>query len=194
MNGARRWLPFGVIDFQPSELAKLAVVLWLAGYLCRRRPPQSLSELLKPVGLTVLAVCALILAEPDLGTAIAIVVTVAAMLVVAGTPLRVLGGAAGIMVGLALAAIWFEPYRRERMLAFLDPWSDSEGAGFQTVQALIALGSGGFFGVGLGESVQKINFLPESTTDMIVAIVGEELGLAASPPSSSPSPCSPTRV
>jgi cell division protein FtsW len=177
VNGARRWLPMGVIDFQPSELAKLAIVLWLAGYLCRRKPPQSLGELLKPVGLTVLAVCALILAEPDLGTAIAIVVTVAAMLVVAGTPMRVLGSAAGIMIGLAMAAIWLEPYRRERLLAFLDPWSDSEGAGFQTVQALIALGSGGFFGVGLGESVQKINFLPESTTDMIVAIVGEELGL-----------------
>ncbi len=88
-----------------------------------------------------------------------------------------LGSAAGIMIGLAMAAIWLEPYRRERLLAFLDPWSDSEGAGFQTVQAMIALGSGGFFGVGLGESVQKIYFLPESTTDMIVAIVGEELGL-----------------
>jgi cell division protein FtsW len=177
VNGARRWLSLGIIDFQPSELAKLAVVLWLAALLSRRRAPESLGELAKPIGLTVLGVCALVLAEPDLGTAIAIVIVVAAMLVVAGTPMRVLGSAAGIVVALALAAIWLEPYRRERLLSFLDPWSDSEGAGFQTVQALIALGSGGFFGVGLGESVQKINFLPESTTDMIVAIVGEELGL-----------------
>jgi cell division protein FtsW len=177
VNGARRWLSLGVLDFQPSELAKLAVVLWVAGFLARRRAPATLSELAKPIGLTVLAICALVLAEPDLGTAIAIVLTVSAMLVVAGTPMRVLGGAAGIVITLALAAIWLEPYRRERLLAFLDPWSDSEGAGFQTVQALIALGSGGFFGVGLGESVQKINFLPESTTDMILAIVGEELGL-----------------
>jgi cell division protein FtsW len=177
VNGARRWLSRGIIDFQPSELAKLAVVLWLAALLSNRRAPESLGELAKPIGLTVLGVCALVLAEPDLGTAIAIVLVVAAMLVVAGTPMRVLGSAAGIVVALALAAIWLEPYRRERLLSFLDPWSDSEGAGFQTVQALIALGSGGFFGVGLGESVQKINFLPESTTDMILAIVGEELGL-----------------
>jgi cell division protein FtsW len=89
----------------------------------------------------------------------------------------VLAGAASLLVGLALAAIWLEPYRRERLLSFLDPWADPEGSGFQTVQAMIALGSGGVFGVGLGESVQKINYLPEASTDMIFAVVGEELGL-----------------
>ena len=177
VNGARRWLSFGVVEFQPSELAKLALALWLAAFLARRRAPRSLGELARPVGVVVLAACALILLEPDLGTATAIAVMVAALLVVAGTPTRVLGGAAGIAVVLALAAIWLEPYRRARLLAFLDPWADPEGSGFQTVQAMIALGSGGFFGVGLGESVQKIHYLPESTTDMIVAIVGEELGL-----------------
>jgi cell division protein FtsW len=102
---------------------------------------------------------------------------VAAMLVVAGTPLRVLAGGGALAVVAVLAAIWIEPYRRARLLSFLDPWSDAEGAGFQTVQAMIALGSGGLFGVGLGESVQKANYLPEASTDMIFAIVGEELGL-----------------
>ena len=177
VNGARRWLPLGVIDFQPSELAKLALAVWLAAYLARRPAPQTLGELVRPVGLVVLGACALIVVEPDLGTAIAVVLIASAMLVVAGTPLRVLAGAASVLVGLALAAIWLEPYRRERLFSFLDPWADPEGSGFQTVQAMIALGSGGLFGVGLGESVQKINYLPEATTDMIFAVVGEELGL-----------------
>jgi len=177
VNGASRWLSLGVIDVQPSELAKLALALWLAALLARRRAPQTLGELAKPIGAVILAACALILLEPDLGTTIAIVVMAGAMLTVAGTPLRVLGTAGGLMAFLALAAIWLEPYRRTRLLSFLDPWADPEGAGFQTVQAMIALGSGGFLGVGLGESVQKIYYLPEASTDMIFAIVGEELGL-----------------
>ena len=177
VNGARRWLPLGIVDFQPSELAKLGLALWLAALLARRPAPQTLGELARPVGLVVLFVCALIVVEPDLGTAIAIVLMATALLVVAGTPVRVLTGAAAILASLALAAIWAEPYRRERLFAFLDPWADPEGAGFQTVQAMIALGSGGLFGVGLGEGVTKINYLPEATTDMIFAIVGEELGL-----------------
>ncbi len=177
VNGARRWLSLGALDFQPSELTKLALTLWLAALLARRPAPRTLAELARPIGVVVLATCALVLLEPDLGTATAMLVMVAAVLVVAGTPVRVLTGAGGIAVTLALAAIWLEPYRRARLLSFLDPWADPEGAGFQTVQAMIALGSGGFFGVGLGESVQKIYYLPEATTDMIVAIVGEELGL-----------------
>jgi cell division protein FtsW len=177
VNGARRWLSLGFVEFQPSELAKLALALWLAAFLARRRAPRSLGELARPAGLVVLAVCALILLEPDLGTSLAIVIMAVAMLVVAGTPMRVLASAGGILAGLALAAIWLEPYRRARLMSFLDPWADPEGTGFQTVQAMIALGSGGVFGVGLGESVQKVNYLPESTTDMIFAIIGEELGL-----------------
>jgi len=180
VNGARRWLPVGIIDFQPSELAKLALCLWLAGILTRRAAPETLAELSRPIGAVVLAACALIIVEPDLGTAIAIVLMAGAMLAVAGTPSRVLAGAAGTLVALALAAIWLEPYRRERLFAFMDPWADPEGAGFQTVQAMIALGSGGVFGVGLGESVQKINYLPEANTDMIFAVIGEELGLVGS--------------
>jgi cell division protein FtsW len=142
--------------------------------------PTSLGELLRPLGLVVGLACGLILVEPDLGTAIAIAVMTTAMLVVAGTQLRLLLSAASIAAAIVLAAIWLEPYRRARLFSFLDPWQDPDGAGFQSVQALIALGSGGFFGVGLGESVQKVYYLPEASTDMIFAIVGEELGLFGS--------------
>jgi cell division protein FtsW len=180
VNGARRWLSTGVIDFQPSELAKFAVALWVAGLLVRRPAPITLGELLRPLGLVVGLACGLILIEPDLGTAIAIAVMTSAMLVVAGTRLRVLLAGAGIGAAIVLVAIWLEPYRRARFFSFLDPWQDPDGAGFQSVQALIALGSGGFFGVGLGESVQKVYYLPEASTDMIFAIVGEELGLFGS--------------
>jgi cell division protein FtsW len=177
VNGARRWISFGPAVFQPSELAKLALAVWAAAYLTRRRPPQRLPELWRPLGLVTAVFCALLLAEPDLGTAIAIVLMLAAMLLVAGTPLRTLGAGVSIASAIGLLAIWFEPYRRARIFSFLNPWHDAQGAGFQTVQAMIGLGSGGIFGVGLGESVQKANYLPEAHTDMIFAIIGEELGL-----------------
>jgi len=177
VNGARRWIPLGTLTFQPSELAKLALALWTAGLLARRPAPQTLSDLVRPIGLVVGAACALILVEPDLGSALAIAIMVAAILLVAGTPVRTLATGTGIAGMLILAAIWLEPYRRARIFSFIDPWHDPQGAGFQSVQAMIALGSGGIFGVGLGESVQKIYYLPEASTDMIFAIVGEELGL-----------------
>ena len=177
VNGARRWIPLGTLTFQPSELAKLALALWIAGLLARRPAPQTLGDLVRPIGLVVGAACALILVEPDLGSALAITIMVAAILLVAGTPVRTLAAGSGIAGMLVLAAIWFEPYRRARIFSFIDPWHDPQGAGFQSVQAMIALGSGGIFGVGLGESVQKIYYLPEASTDMIFAIVGEELGL-----------------
>jgi cell division protein FtsW len=177
VNGARRWIPIASFTFQPSEFAKIALALWTAALLARRPAPQSLGELLKPVGFVVGAACGLILIEPDLGSALAIGIMVSAVLVVSGTPLRTLAGAGTIAGALILAAIWLEPYRRARIFSFLDPWQDPDGAGFQSVQAMIALGSGGIFGVGLGESVQKIYYLPEASTDMIFAIIGEELGL-----------------
>jgi cell division protein FtsW len=177
VNGARRWIPIGFMNFQPSELAKLVLALWTAALLARKPAPRTLGELAKPIGVVVGLACALILIEPDLGTAISIAIMVSAILVVSGTRLRLLASATGIAAGIVLLAIWFEPYRRERIFSFLDPWHDPQGAGFQAVQSMIALGSGGFFGVGLGESVQKIYYLPEASTDMIFAIVGEELGL-----------------
>jgi cell division protein FtsW len=177
VNGARRWISFGPAAFQPSELAKLALAVWTAAYLARRPAPRTLGELARPLGLLVGIFCALVLAEPDLGTAIAIVVMVSAMLLVAGTPLPTLFAGGAIVTSVGLAAIWLEPYRRARLFAFLNPWHDAQGAGFQIVQALIGLGSGGIFGRGLGEGVQKIHFLPEAHTDMIAAVIGEELGL-----------------
>jgi cell division protein FtsW len=176
-NGARRWISFGPATFQPSELAKLALAVWAAAYLSRRRAPRTLAELWRPIGLLTIVFCGLILIEPDLGTAIAIVLMLAAMLLVSGTPGRTLGTGLGITATLGLFAVWLEPYRRARLFSFLNPWQDAQGAGFQTVQAMIGLGSGGIFGVGLGQSVQKANYLPEAHTDMIFAIIGEELGL-----------------
>jgi cell division protein FtsW len=177
VNGARRWIELGPATFQPSELAKLALAVWGAAYLSRRPAPRTLGNLWRPIGVLLLVFCALVIAEPDLGTAIAIVVILAAVLLISGTPMPTLGVGAGIVAALGLIAIWFEPYRRARFFSFLDPWKDAQGAGFQPVQAMISLGSGGVFGVGLGQGVGKINYLPEAHTDMILAVIGEELGL-----------------
>ena len=180
VNGARRWLTFGPAVFQPSELAKLAIVVWAAAYLARRRAPASLGELAKPIGTVAAVFSALILLEPDLGTTVCIFVILGALLLVSGTPLRVLGSAAALAFFAAAVAIAIEPYRQERLFAFLDPWKDPQDSGFQSVQALIGIGSGGFFGKGLGQGVQKFDFLPEAHNDMIFAVVGEELGLVGS--------------
>jgi cell division protein FtsW len=177
INGAKRWLPFGPAAFQPSELAKLALLVWAAAYLARRGAPRTLGELWRPIGLLTCVFCGLIMLQPDLGTTIALVLMLAGMLVVAGVPTATLAAAGGIAATAGLAAIWIEPYRRARVLSFLDPWQDAQGAGFQNVQAIIGIGSGGVTGEGLGHGIQKINYLPEAHTDMIFAIVGEELGL-----------------
>jgi cell division protein FtsW len=177
VNGARRWIQVGGATFQPSEVAKLSLAIWTALFLARRPVPRTLRELTRPIGLLTAVFCALVLAEPDLGTVIALCVMIGAMLLVAGAPVRMLGSASAIAGAIVLLAIWVEPYRRTRIFSFINPWHDAQGAGFQTVQAMIGLGSGGFFGVGLGEGVQKVFYLPEAHTDMIFAIVGEELGL-----------------
>ena len=177
INGARRWIEVGPATFQPSELAKLALAVWAAAYLCKRPAPRTLRELWRPVGLLLTLFCVLILAEPDLGTAISLVLVLVAVLLISGTPMPTLASGLGIAAAAGLVAIWFEPYRRARIFSFLDPWKDPQGAGFQTVQAMIGLGSGGLLGVGLGNGVQKINYLPEAHTDMIMAVIGEELGL-----------------
>jgi cell division protein FtsW len=177
VNGARRWLYVGPVSFQPSELAKLAVLLFAAAWLARNGAPRTLGELWKPVGMLAAVFAGLFLLQPDLGTTIALMLMLAGMLVVSGVPGRTLATAFGLAGALGLVAIWASPYRRERIFSFLDPWRDPTDTGFQTVQATIGLGSGGLTGEGLGESVQKINYLPEAHTDMILAIIGEELGL-----------------
>ncbi|HXF97320.1 MAG TPA: putative lipid II flippase FtsW [Gaiellaceae bacterium] len=180
INGARRWFLLGPASFQPSELAKLALALFAAAYLARRRPPRTFGELVRPLGLLVAIFCGLILLEPDLGTTITLCGMALALVVVAGVPWRVVGTASLVAVGVGVLAIWAEPYRRARIFSFLDPWSDAQGSGFQIVQATIGIGSGGFTGRGLGEGVQKVLYLPEAHTDMIFAVVGEELGLVGS--------------
>jgi cell division protein FtsW len=177
VNGARRWISVGPAVFQPSELAKLALAVWAAAYLSRHPAPQSLRELARPVGALAGLYALLLILEPDLGTAIALLLMLAAMLLVAGTPVFVLGPAMGIAASLGTAAIWFEPYRRARFFAFLHPWHDAQGTGFQILQAMIGMGSGGIFGVGVGQGVQKFSYLPEAHTDMMLANIGEELGL-----------------
>jgi cell division protein FtsW len=178
VNGATRWLGAGPLQFQPSELLKVALVLYAAQLLAAR--PQSTSSvgtLVKPLLLVVGAACALLMKQPDMGTTMVICFSIGALLVAAGVPMRNLMLIGGVLLFVATVLAIAEPYRRERLFSFLDPFADAGDSGFQAVQALTAIGSGGFFGVGLGESVQKIFYLPEAHTDMILAIIGEELGL-----------------
>ncbi len=177
-NGATRWLGAGPLQFQPSELLKFALVLYACLVLAARpHSTKTLGGLVKPLLLVVGVACLLLLKQPDMGTAMVICFAIGALLIAAGTPTRLLGTVGGTLAALALLVALVEPYRRERLTSFLDPFSDAGDSGFQAVQALTAMGSGGFFGVGLGESVQKIFYLPEAHTDMILAIIGEELGL-----------------
>jgi cell division protein FtsW len=176
-NGARSWIGLGPVQMQPSEFAKLAVIIFLAGYLARHADRLDTWEGLKiPLGLMA-AMAGLLMLEPDLGTAIVLVGTAFLMLVLAGVPGRMLGALAGVGVSLAVIATVAAPYRMARFTSFLDPWSDPEGRGFQVTQAQLALGSGGVSGVGLGNGMQKVNYLPEAHTDMIIATIGEEIGL-----------------
>ena len=180
INGAQRWFLVGPISIQPAEIAKLAVLVWACAVLSRRPAPTTLGELLKPVGIVVAVFGALIVVEPDLGTTIALFVMIAGILLVSGVPVRLFALTATLALGAGALAIWMEPYRRERLFSFLDPWKDAQGAGFQNVQAIIGMGSGGITGEGLGQGIQKVNFLPEAHTDMIFAVVGEELGFVGS--------------
>jgi len=180
VNGAHRWFLVGPASFQPSELAKLALCLFAAAYLARRRPPRTLGSLLRPLGILTAIFCGLILLEPDLGTTIALCGMMLAIMLVAGVPVRLLAAGSVLALGVGTIAIWSEPYRRARLFSFLDPWNDAQGAGFQIVQATIGIGSGGVTGRGLGESVTKTGYLPEAHTDMIFAVIGEELGLIGS--------------
>jgi cell division protein FtsW len=179
INGARRWLGAGPLQFQPSEVMKVALVLHVAGVIAAR---PKITRSLRAVAGPILGVggCAVLLiaSQPDVGTALVVCGTMAAMLVAAGLPLRQLGLVAGAGAFLVFFYALIEPYRRARLFSFLDPWQHAGGAGFQAVQGQIAIGSGGLFGHGLGASIQKIYYVPEAHTDFILAVIGEELGLA----------------
>jgi cell division protein FtsW len=178
VNGARRWFAAGPIQFQPSELMKISLILYVARFLADNpRRLRSFKTSIAPIAITAGPALALIVVEPDLGTALVIAFTLTALLVAAGLPMRYLGILAGLaVIGILVMAV-AQPYQRARLTAFLNPWASKSTAGFQAVQGQIALGSGGIFGVGLGKSVQKIFYLPEAQTDFILAVIGEELGV-----------------
>jgi cell division protein FtsW len=177
VKGARRWLGAGPLVFQPSEVMKLALVLYAAKLLAERPKLLHHPRNLGPLALVAGGAVLLIASQPDLGTALVISFTMAAMLVAAGMPIRWLCVASGGGAMLVLMYAMTAPYRRDRLMTFLDPWAHAGDEGFQSVQGQIAIGSGGLFGRGLGESLQKNLFLPEAHTDFILAIVGEELGV-----------------
>lgn len=177
-GGSRRWLVFGVFRFQPSEVAKIAVIIYLADFLVRKKDviSEKLSNILPPLFLLAL-IFYLIIKEPDLGTAAAILGTSLVMIFAGGAKIAHLG-----LIGLgSLPVLYYfimgEEYRRQRMLAFLNPWSDPLDSGFHIIQSLYALGSGGLLGLGFGQSKQKFFYLPTPSTDFIFAVIGEELGL-----------------
>jgi cell division protein FtsW len=176
-NGATRWLDLGFLSLQPAEVAKLATIGLGAHLLSLSRGRRRDSAaLLWPFGGVVALQCALIMVQPDLGTTIVIALISLGLLWVAGLRAGHWFGIAALAGGAGMLLILAADYRRARFFAFLDPFSDPEYSGFQIIQSLIALGSGGWTGVGPGKSVQKFNYLPEAHTDMILAIVGEELG------------------
>jgi len=177
VNGASRWIGGGFLQIQPSELAKVALILYGADLLARKPKRARSIEGFMPLLVVAGASCLLIMLEPDMGTTMVIAFAVGATLVAAGARPRDLGLIALAIGAAALLMTIVEPYRMARLTGFLNPGSDAAGAGFQAAQAKIALGSGGIFGVGIGNGVQKAFYLPEAHTDMISAVIGEELGL-----------------
>jgi cell division protein FtsW len=177
VNGARRWLGAGPLMFEPSELMKLALLLYAATLLAARPDRvQDMRALFRPLLTVVGGACLLIFTQPDLGTTMVIVCTTAALLAAAGIPMRKLALLAGSLLAIVLLYALVRPYARARLTSFLDPWAHASGSGFQAVQGQIAIGSGGLFGTGPGQSVQKIFYLPEAPTDFILAVIAEELG------------------
>jgi cell division protein FtsW len=178
VNGARRWLALGFMSVQPSEFAKLALVVALAAFLSRREHEMDLpTRTLLPVLGIVAVPAGLVLLEPDFGTAFTYFVIAGAMLFYAGLPPRWFFGSALLLVPTLSVWVWSAPYRRDRIVSFLHPEADPLGKGFHAIQSLIAVGTGGVTGLGLGHGKQKLFFLPYPYTDFIYAIVGEELGL-----------------
>jgi len=180
VNGARRWLSLGVMNFQPSELAKFAVLIYAADYMVRKMEvKERFFRAVLPMGAAVAVVGALLLAEPDMGAFMVIAVIAMGILFLGGVNARMFFMIAAILVLAFAAMVWFSDWRRERIFAYLDPWSEKHalGKGYQLSHSLIAIGRGEIFGVGLGGSVEKLHWLPEAHTDFLLAVIGEEFGL-----------------
>jgi len=181
VKGSVRWLNFGKFSLQPSEFMKIFIVLFMAGYLIRRNAEvkESVSGFIKPMAILVI-ISILLLLEPDYGATVVLFGTVLGMLFLGGVPARQFILWLALVGAVLFVVILIAPYRLQRLTAFVDPWSDPFNTGFQLTQSLIAIGRGGWFGVGLGASVQKLDYLPETHTDFIFAILAEELGLMGS--------------
>ena len=178
IKGATRWLNIGGLGIQPSELAKIVMIIFIAALLERRMDRiDEPSHALIPIGVVLTGLVALILPEPDLGTSVALVVIAGVMVFAAGINYRYIAGLALASVPAMYLIVWRSDYRRDRILAFLDPWADPLGIGYQMVQSMIAVGTGGMFGRGLMGGVQKLHYLPEPHNDFIYAVISEELGL-----------------
>jgi cell division protein FtsW len=178
VNGTRRWFGIGGLGIQPSELAKIAAVLFTALILERRMHRiDDLRYSLLPIAIVIGVLSGLILLQPDFGTAMSLLLIVGAMVFAAGLNYRYMVGTLLVLLPTVYVVLMSAPYRRRRILAFWDPWADPQGDGFQIIQSLLAVGSGGVFGRGLMSGVQKLFYLPEPHTDFIYAVIGEELGL-----------------
>jgi cell division protein FtsW len=178
INGTRRWFHLGPVSFQPVELAKFSLVLYLASFLTRRQAVMArFTESLLPLLLVAGGMAGLTLLQPDLGNSLALVILTLALAYMAGARVPHMAAIGGAALPLVVALVALKPYRWRRMVAFMNPWDDPHGSGFQIIQSFLALGSGGWLGVGLGDSKQKLFYLPEPYTDFIFAIIGEELGL-----------------
>lgn len=178
INGAQRWLGAGPLQFQPSEVMKLALVLYAVKLFAERPKRAQRPKELLPLAFVAGGAILLVASQPDLGTALVISFTCGAIMVAAGVPLRVLLAIAAVGAFLVMVFAFSAEYRRDRLMTFLDPWAHVGDEGYQSVQGQIALGSGGLFGEGIGQSQAKNLFLPEAHTDFILAIIGEELGVA----------------
>ena len=177
VNGARRWLPLGFANLQPSELMKLFAVLYAADYTVRKMPVMDdLKRAFAPMALAMIAVAVMLLSEPDFGAFVVIVAIAIGILFLGGMRAGWFFTLIGILIVAFLLMIWLSPYRRERIFGYMDPWADPFGKGYQLSHALIAFGRGEITGVGLGGSVEKLFYLPEAHTDFLLAVIAEELG------------------
>jgi cell division protein FtsW len=178
VNGSTRWIPFGLFNVQVSEIAKLCLIAYLAGYVVRRRDEllNTWSGFLKPIAVLGLASVLLVI-QPDFGATVVLVAAAAGMIFLSGVRLSRFMPLIGVLVVLGAALILTQPYRLKRVVSYLDPWKDQFDSGYQLTQSLIAFGRGDWAGTGLGNSIQKLFYLPEAHTDFIFAIIAEEFGL-----------------